>query len=96
MYTSDVTKTMTYPVRVFSRRYIPFWGRVRVVRISPLVAPIRKACLTCTVLLYEGVSHASWVNFFAKKFEWTINIKINLFTSFDRWYGLQITKQISK
>jgi hypothetical protein len=72
---------MTYPmirtIRVFTRRYIPFWGRVRVVRISPLVAPIRIACLTCTVLLYEGVSHASWVNLFAKKFEWTIiNLKL--------------------
>jgi hypothetical protein len=32
--------------------------------------------------------------FFAKKFEWTVNIKINLFTSFERWYGLQITKQV--
>ena len=62
------------------------------VGISPLVVPIRKACLTCPVLLYEGVSHVSPITFLTNKFEGTVNIKINIFTSFHCWYGLQINR----
>ena len=39
-----------------------------------------KACLTCPALLYEEVSHVTRNNFFAKEFEGTVNIKINVFT----------------
>jgi Na+/alanine symporter len=39
------------------------------VRISSLVVPIRKACLTCPVLFYEGVSHVSGIIFLTKKIE---------------------------
>jgi hypothetical protein len=45
----------------------------------------RKACLTCPVLLYEGVSHVSRFTFLTNKFEGTVNIKINIFTSFHCW-----------
>jgi hypothetical protein len=41
-------------------------------------------------LLYEGVSHVSRFTFLTNKFEGTVNIKINIFTSFHCWYGLQI------
>jgi hypothetical protein len=60
------------------------------VSISPLVVPIRKACLTCPVLVYEWVSHVSPIPFLTNKFEGTVNIKINIFTSFNCWYGLQM------
>ena len=69
------------------------------VRIVSLVVPIRKAYLTCPVLFYEGVSHVSRITFLSKKCELTVNIKINVFTSFRCWYGLQINrfcKRISK
>jgi hypothetical protein len=62
------------------------------VRISPLVVPIRKACLTCPVLLYEGVNHVSRITFLTNKFQGTVNIKINIFTSFHCLYGLQTNR----
>jgi hypothetical protein len=47
---------------------------------ATVVVPIRKACLTCPVLLYEGVSHVSPIIFLTNKFEGTVNIKITLTT----------------
>ena len=62
------------------------------VRISSWVVPIRKSCPTCPVLLYEVLSLVFRIIFLAKEFEWTVNIKINVFTSFHCWYGLQINR----
>jgi hypothetical protein len=37
-----------------------------------------------------GVRNVTRITFLPKEFEGTVNIKINVFTSFDCWYGLQI------
>jgi hypothetical protein len=52
----------------------------------------QKSMSNLSCMLYEGVSHVSRFTFLTNKFEGTVNIKINIFTSFHYWYGLQINR----
>ena len=98
MYTSDVLKTRTYPmirtVRVFSRRYIPFWGRVRVCCKNLTISCANQTSMSnlYSIVIWRG---QEWfLDFFlAKKFEWTINI--NFFILFHSIVGM-VSKLQSK